>query len=233
MKKIFTALCLALGCFAGATAQNVQLHYDFASSLHDDLKDRPELRTTVEMERFDKWGNTYLSVDMTYDNDQMQFSYFEISRYLKFWDGPFAIHAEYNGGMKNISDAWLGGLTYTSGNLDGTRGYSVSALYKHICHHDHPHNFQLTGKWYLYMLKGVLSFTGYADLWHENHKDKKGKEHDFIFLAEPQFWVNLHKMDVFDEDFRLSIGTECQITSYIGNTTGWYVNPTLAVKWSF
>ena len=224
MKKIFTALCLALGCFAGATAQNVQLHYDFASSLHDDLKDRPELRTTVEMERFDKWGNTYLSVDMTYDNDQMQFSYFEISRDLKFWDGPFAIHAEYNGGMKNISDAWLGGLTYTSGNLDGTRGYSVSALYKHICHHDHPHNFQLTGVWGMSLFDGWCSFSGFADFWSEGST--------LVFLSEPQFWVNLNKIKGW-EKINLSLGGEVEFSNNFGGMDGFYTRPAVGAKWTF
>ena len=63
MKKILL-LCFMTTATAILYAQNVQLHYDFGQSMHDELKDRPEIMTTIEMDKTDSWGSTYFYVDM-------------------------------------------------------------------------------------------------------------------------------------------------------------------------
>ena len=232
MKKILL-LCFMMTATAILYAQNVQLHYDFGQSMHDELKDRPEIMTTIEMDKTDSWGSTYFYVDMGYGDDEMKHAYWEFAREIKFWRGPISIHAEYNGGMKNIKDSWLGGFTYTSSNRNGSKGYTLSAMYKHICGHDDPSNFQFTTRWYMHIFKGAISFTGYADLWSEKHKDIKGKEHDFMFVAEPQAWINLHKIGVFGNSFKLSLGAECEISNNLRDMRGWSIIPRAAVKWNF
>lgn len=234
MKKFVLSAVIALLGAACGFAQNVQLHYDFGHSLYDELKDsRPKITTTVEMFKPDKWGSTFFFVDMDYGDNEVKSAYWEIARELKFWDGPLSVHAEYNGGLNFIKDAWLAGVTYTYNNRDFTKGFTLSPMYKYICGNDKPNNFQLTATWYAHFAGGRFSFSGFADFWREKHTDAKGGAHEWVFLAEPQFWVNLNKFRGVDEAFNLSIGTEWEVSSDFALLDGWYWNPTLALKWSF
>lgn len=240
MKKL-RFLWVAL--FALATtaigAQNVQLHYDFGRSLYSEFDGevkRPTLTTTVEMFKPDKWGSTFFFVDMDYGkdnasgNDGVQGAYWEIARELKFWEGPWSAHVEYNGGLNFVKHAYLGGVTYTYNSKDFTKGFSLTASYKYIQNCDEVHNFQLTGTWYLNFLQDKLSFSGFADFWREKQFGVKG---DYVFMAEPQFWVNLDAFDGIDDDFNLSLGTEWELTHNFAGRNDFYFCPTLAVKWSF
>ncbi|MBQ7941557.1 MAG: DUF5020 family protein [Muribaculaceae bacterium] len=221
----------------GATycfAQNVQLHYDFGHAFYDELKDsRAKLTTTVEMFKPDKWGSTFFFVDMDYGDNEIKSAYWEISRELKFWETPVSIHAEYDGGLNYIKDSYLAGLTYTYNNKDFTKGFTLTPMYKYICDNVSPNNFQLTATWYMHFGNGKFSFSGFADFWREKHTDIDGNAHDFVFLAEPQFWVNFNKFRWADDNFNLSVGTEWEISSNFALMNGWYLNPTLAIKWSF
>lgn len=92
----------------------------------------------------------------------------------------------------------------------------------------------MTATWYLHFCKGKYTFSGFADFWKEKHQDfEKGEEHNFTFITEPQFWVNLNKFDKVADDFNLSVGTEWEISSNFGIMNGWKWMPTLAMKWSF
>ena len=64
----------------GATAQNVQLHYDLGHSLYKDLTNRPSVTTTVEMFKPDKWGSTFMFTDIDYQREGVAGAYWEISR---------------------------------------------------------------------------------------------------------------------------------------------------------
>lgn len=232
MKKILFALFLCCAATV-AMAQNIQLHYDFGRALYDELDTRPRLTSTVEMFKPDKWGSTFFFVDMDYSNNEVSSAYWEIARELKFWKTPVSIHVEYDGGLNYIKDSYLLGVTYTWNNQDFSKGFSISPMYKYLHSNPTPNSFQLTGTWYLHFGKGKYSFTGFADFWREEHTDVKGQAHDFCFLAEPQFWVNLNKFEKVDDDFKLSIGTEWEISNNFAVMDGWYLNPTLALKWSF
>jgi hypothetical protein len=213
-------------------AQNVQLHYDFGSVVYNkDYGTRPLLTSTVEMFKPDAWGSTFFFIDMDYTNDGITGGYWEIARELRFWKSPFSIHAEYNGGLTTLfpfQNAYLGGATYTFDNKNFSKGFSLSLLYKYIQKHQEPHNFQVTGTWYLNFGKnGLCSFSGFADWWRE-----KTEVGDFIFMAEPQCWVNLNKIKGVAEDFNLSFGSEVELTNNF-SLKGFYVIPTLAMKWTF
>ena len=233
MKKILITLFLGLLLSAGSSlqAQNIQLHYDFGRSLYDkDLTDRPVLTSTVEKFMPDNWGSTFFFVDMDYTSKGVAAAYWEIARELKFWKGPFSAHIEYNGGLEkgfSYNNAYLGGVTYTYNSADFSRGFSLSAMYKYIQKHRSPNNFQLTGTWYLNFSKDLLTFSGFADWWRE--ETNYGKT---IFLAEPQFWVNLNKVKGISEKFRLSVGTEVELSNNFGGRNGFYTIPTLAIKWT-
>ncbi len=227
--KRFLLILFVFASF-GSMAQNVQLHYDMG-------KDRGYLTSTVEMFKPDKWGSTFFFIDMDYNVGEVEgvsLAYMEFARDLKFWDGPIAIHAEFNGGMGQyyfedeayaftINNAWLGGLSYAINNADFTRGITFQALYKNIANtpDDKPHNFQVTAVWYMHFLEGKLSFTGFADFWKQSNIPF---ESDFVFLSEPQLWYNATE--------NLSLGGEVELSkNFI--SADFEVMPTLAVKWNF
>ena len=217
----------------GGYAQNIQLHYDLGSALYNELDARPKLTTTVEMFKPDAWGSTFFFVDMDYADGKVASAYWEIARELKFWDNPFSLHVEYNGGLNYINNAYLGGLTYTYNAKDFSKGFALSAMYKYIHNGYKPNNFQLTGTWYYHFADQKFSFSGFADFWREKHTDIKGNKHDYVFMTEPQFWVNLNKFKGVSDKFNMSIGTEVEITNNFAIMDGWYVLPTIAAKWSF
>lgn len=234
MKKLL--LSLVCGIFLSTTAinaQNIQLHYDFGNNIYDELSERAKLTTTVEMFRPDKWGSTFFFVDMDYADNEVASAYWEIARELRFWKAPVSIHLEYDGGINYIKDSYLGGLTYAYNNKNFSKGFSLSAMYKYIHSNESPNNFQLTGTWYVNFGNGKFSFSGFADFWREKHIDVNGNKHDFVFIAEPQFWFNLNALNGVDKDFNLSVGTEWEISSDFAVMDGWYWNPTLALKWTF
>lgn len=209
-------------------AQNVQVHYDFGRATNDKLGSRPLWTTTVEMFKPDKWGSTFFFVDMDYKSDGVASAYWEISRELKFWKGPISAHLEYNGGLPFVKNAYLAGPTYSYNNAQFTRGFTLSALYKYIRKANEPNNFQLTATWYLHFADGKCSFMGFADWWRE-----PSAVGDFVFLSEPQFWVNLNRFKGVDEKFNLSLGSEVEVSYDFAGRDGLFVIPTLAMKWSF
>ena len=233
MKKAILS-ALFCGVFAAnVTAQvDIQLHYDMGRALYKSLDARPWVTTTVEMFKADKWGNTYFFVDMDYTDKGVDCAYWEISRELQFWKAPFAAHVEYNGGLNYINNAFLGGAAYNWHNDSFSRLFGMQMLYKYIQKNSSPHNFQLTATWTLHFDKGRYTFCGFADFWREKHQDLEGNMHDFIFNSEPQFWVNLNKFKHVNEDFNLSVGTECELSANFATRKGFYCIPTLALKWT-
>lgn len=82
---------------------------------------------------------------MDYTSKGVAAGYWEIARELRFWQPPFSIHVEYNGGASNsfsYNNAYLGGATYTWNNPDFTKGFTLTAMYKYIQKHREPNNFQ-------------------------------------------------------------------------------------------
>lgn len=227
MKKI-ASLFLLLGMGLCLSAQNVQLHYDFG-------KNRKLLTTTVEMFRPDNYGSTFFFVDFDYGGDTrdvngVSLAYWEIARGLKFWNNPFEIHVEYNGGMfrnsgfaGEINNAYLLGGHYSWNNSDFTRVFTLQAMYKYIQDRNDA-TFQLTGVWAFHFFDRKLTFNGFADLWMEK-LFQYGFENKLVFLTEPQLWYNASK--------NLSIGTEVELSSNFSGERGFMVNPTLAAKWTF
>ncbi len=221
MKKLLTIFAI-LSAFA-VNAQNLQLHRDF---------ERGHFTTTFEMFKIDKWGNTFTFIDFDYDAENgINQSYFEIARVLKTEKMPIGLHIEYNGGVGNagvvtefpidlgytINDAWIFGLNYSKGTAKW--GFSTYAGYKSIKNADKA-NFQVTGTWYVNILDGKMTFSGFADLWTE-----KGLSDNTIFLTEPQFWYNVNK--------QFSFGGEVEISNNFAGIEEFKVRPTLAVKWNF
>ncbi len=233
MKKLLLLLAAVMG-FASVSAQNVQMHYDFGRNFYDELSERPLFTSTVEMFHPDGWGSTFFFVDMDYTSKGVASAYWEIAREFRFWKAPVSIHVEYNGGTTNrfsLNNAYLFGATYTYNNKNFSSGFSLTASYKYIEGHQAPHNYQFTGTWYVnFGQRGICSFNGFVDFWREKNY---ANNTSCIFLSEPQFWVNLHKIKGVNEKFKLSIGTEVELSNNFGGRKGFYAIPTIAVKWSF
>ena len=66
MKKIIFVISFLVFNFCAVSAQNIQLHYDLGHSLYDGLSGRPNVTTTVEMIKPDKWGSTFMFTDIDY-----------------------------------------------------------------------------------------------------------------------------------------------------------------------
>jgi hypothetical protein len=226
MKKILFALAFLMA-FSALEAQDIQLHYDMG-------KDRKYLTSTVEMFKPDQYGSTFFFIDMDYGANDVQgvaLAYWEIARGLKFWDNPFEIHVEYNGGFGQyapggayqINDAWLFGGNYTWNTADYSKIFTLQLMYKTI-RGKNKNSFQVTGVWTLQFFNNKVTLDGFADFWREDNSfaDKDTK---FIFLSEPQFWYNVTK--------NFSVGSEIELSTNFGGHEGFMVNPTIAGKWTF
>jgi len=232
MKLLFHVLLLLTTAFLAVNAQNVQLHYDFGKFIYDEkLSERPLLTSTVEMFKPDRWGSTFFFIDMDYKRSGVASAYWEIAREITFTStSPFSAHIEYNGGLNFVANAYLVGGTFTSNLKDFSAGYSLSAMYKYIQKHDFkmPHNYQITGVWYLNYADNLFTFSGFADFWRE--KNLYGM---FVFLSEPQIWLHLNRLQGYPDDFNLSIGSEMEISYNFAARKGLYMIPTAAIRWDF
>lgn len=220
MKKLFLSIMLIF-CLPLFTQTNLQLHYDLGAG-------RNYLTSTLERFKSDTNGSLFYFVDINYNANGPMEAYVEIARELKFWNKPFSIHLEYNGGLHaetprgfQINNAYLLGGTYSLNNKDFSKGISLSTMYKLIQGNTEPHNFQVTAFWFMHLLDKKLSFTGFADFWREK---KMFLNTSYVFLAEPQLWYNFNT--------RISAGTEIEFGYNFSNVAGFQVCPTLAVKYN-
>ena len=213
-------------------SQNIQLHYDMG-------KGRGYLTSTVEMFKTDIHGSTFFFIDMDYgsgNNKGVSMAYWEIARGIKFWNNPFEIHVEYNGGFGRandgssygIKDAWLFGGNYTWNTSDFSKIFTIQAMYKYI-RGKNKASFQITEVWIVKLLKNKITFDGYADFWREDWIYNPGtvmeKRTKFIFQSEPQIWYN------FNSNF--AIGNETEVDVNFGGLKGFKVMPTIGAKYTF
>lgn len=234
MKRLFQTLLIAFGLFqaAGADAQNIQVLYDTG---------RGCVTSTVEMFRPDAYGNTYFFVDLD-ASPKVTGAYWEISRELNFWQDTelswLSAHIEYNGGLNtaagSFNNCWLAGATYSGHSQDFSKTWSLSAMYKVIpgtiglTGAKEIHSFQITGVWGIEFAKGWCTFSGFFDLWREPRIWQNTK---FIFISEPQFWVNLNKIEGW-ENIGLSVGGEIELSANFVDK-GFHAMPAIGAKWTF
>ena len=245
MKKLVLFAVMLIAGVGSLYAQDVQLHYDLGHSLYNDLIHRPNVTTTVEWFKTDKWGSNFMFTDMDYYSDGSAGAYWEIYREINLTGNKqWAAHVEYNGGATSIEHtsiasrfrhAVLLGGAWNWANSDFSKTFSLQAMYKYYfagMGNGAYNGFQLTTVWGVNFANGLCTTGGFADLWYD--PDVNGK---LIFLSEPQFWVNLNKVRGWD-GFNLSIGTEVELSNnFIWNDKGrnnkFYAIPTLALKWTF
>ena len=239
MKKTLLSVLLVIVSLPIFAQLNVQLHYDFGDAFYGDkLSNRPHLTATVENFKADKWGSTYFFVDLDFGDNTMKSVYAEFSREFNLGKLPIAAHVEYNGGLSgggSYNDAYLAGGAWNWANKDFSKTFSLQLLYKYLANQpsSNKHSWQVTTVWGIHFAKGFCTFSGYADLWHDNSVSG-----NLVLSSEPQFWFNLYALDNVDDDFKLSLGTELELSKNLvwpaeGINNKFYAIPTLAVKWQF
>ena len=239
MKKTLLSALLFIACLPMFAQLNVQMHYDFGKTIYgDELSNRPLFTATVENFKADKWGTTFFFIDLDFGDNTMKSVYGEIAREFKLGKTPFAAHVEYNGGLSGFgsyNDAYLAGAAWNWANKDFSKTFSLQLLYKHLANQpsSNKHSWQLTTVWGIHFANGLCSFTGFADLWHDNSVTG-----NLIFCSEPQFWFNLNALEGVDDDFKLSVGGELELTKNMvwpadGLNDNFYAIPALGVKWTF
>ena len=239
MKKTLLSVLLVIVSLPIFAQLNVQLHYDFGDAFYGDkLSNRPHLTATVENFKADKWGSTYFFVDLDFGDNTMKSVYAEFSREFNLGKLPIAAHVEYNGGLSgggSYNDAYLAGGAWNWANKNFSKTFSLQLLYKYLANQpsSNKHSWQVTTVWGIHFAKGFCTFSGYADLWHDNSVSG-----NLVLSSEPQFWFNLYALDSVDDDFKLSLGTELELSKNLvwpaeGINNKFYAIPTLAVKWQF
>lgn len=239
MKKFFI-LCTMLVAGMAAHAQNIQLHYDFGRHIYSDKESgRQSVTATFEHFRADKLGSWYYFIDMDVDNKGVAGAYTELSREFNFYKpcehGALAAHVEYDGGLSrgagSFQQAGLLGAAWNGHSSDFSKTYSLQVMYKQFFGnklYDAYASFQVTGVWGVNFCSDRLTFSGFLDLWREKQPVRGGY---LVFLSEPQLWYNFNK--------HFSAGTEVELSnnfvysSVDFRNNRFYVNPTLALKYSF
>lgn len=237
MRKSFITLSLfALSMFA--SAQNIQLHFDPRRGLHSDYFDKNYFTATFEMFKPDKWGSTFMFVDLDFNQSRgnIGLAYLEIARDIKLGKSPIMAHVEFNGGVGkvrfngsgfSIANAYLAGASYATSI--GKLNLSTYLAYKYNAFDRVSNDVQWTGTWGVNLCEDKITLSGFIDVWTENKDKTKAKTTDdkkIIVLTEPQFWYNVTS--------NLSFGTEVEISNnFIQQSNKALINPTLAAKWNF
>lgn len=78
--------------------------------------------------------------------------------------------------------------------------------------------------WGIKFLEGWSTFSGFADFWSEGST--------YIFLSEPQLWINLNKIKGW-EKINLSLGGELEFSNNFGGEEGFNARPAIGAKWTF
>lgn len=243
IKKILFAAAAILFSIPSFSQFNAQLVYDYGSQMYgNDLKERPEFTVTVEnVSNFNYGISSYFYIDASLSNNKMVGAYTEFSVDKRILDYPVSLHVEYNGGLftddkgkngKALDDAYLVGISLFDSDLYNSFVLQIS--YKYLANHPIEKNsFQVTAMWNNSLLNGLFSFDGYADIWRD-----KSVEGDFIFVAEPQLWINFNH---FLKGFNLSMGAgaECSY-NFVDFKDGSKIPenrlaicPILSGKWTF
>ena len=239
MKKILLSALLFIACLPMFAQLNVQMHYDLGKAIYgDELSNRPLFTATVENFKADKWGNTFFFIDLDFGDNTMKSVYAEFSREFNLGKSPFAAHVEYNGGLSGFgsyNDAYLAGAAWNWANKDFSKTFSLKLLYKYLANQpsSNKHSWQVTTVWGIHFAKGLCSFSGFADLWHDNSVTG-----NLIFCSEPEFWFHLNALESVDDDFKLSVGAELELTKNMvwpaeGLNDNFYAIPAVGVKWTF
>lgn len=255
MKKYLLTSAMSMAFTCVCAQYDVQLHYDLGHNIYSDAENsRQALTATFEFLRPDKLGSTFMFIDLDFHSESDAFNgvfgtYCDISRDFNIRplnaNNILTAHFQYTGGHNTMAgsyqQAMMVGPAWQWHSNDFSRMFilqlSYKQYFKHLANEAHP-SFQVATIWNLNFCQGLLSFNGLAEMWYgyipkfsNMGKQQKG----IALLAEPQFWVNLTGRDRLND--KLSIGTEWELSNnFIWASWGdrtFYINPTIAVKYTF
>lgn len=237
MKYYFTPIILLL--YLPASAQNVQLHYEFGQQ-EDGVKHNYFV-STFELFRPDSLGYTFLFTDFEFNSPGqprgVSLGYFEIAREfrLPWFNRNLGIHLEYNDGAviypindtailgENLRNTWLGGIEYTLQLSD--LSLNIMTLYKYTRGSETP-DFQWTIVWFYPLFRNKISLSGYADVWTQDDFQRISDKKTVVLYSQPQIWYNFNK--------HFSLGSEFKISrNFIYGSKRVEFFPTLGIKWEF
>ena len=200
------------------SAQNLQIHYDLS-------KDHRYFTSTLEMYRRDERGATFWFVDFDYNEPNLSgasLGYWEIARYFKTtFNKNVSLTLQFNDGVASwgtLGQAWLAGGVYAF----SLKKLSLSSelMYRQL-RGSSSADGQLTFVFFAPFLSGRAHFTGYMDIWTQDEMEDKEKK--VIIMSQPQIWYTLSE--------KVYIGGEARITKNFSPQKGWYLYPTMGVKW--
>ncbi|MDH6354332.1 hypothetical protein M2132_000660 [Dysgonomonas sp. PH5-45] len=236
MKRIIFTLIVLLGGMS-TYSQELQLHFDPRHGLHSDVAPRNYLTATFQMFKPDKWGSTFMFVDLDFNQSRgnIGLAYMEIARNFNLGKSPIKAHIEYNGGLVlgentsgfSVPNAYLVGASFVHA-FSKDLFFETYLAYKYNAFNKVSNDVQWTGTYTANLCQGKVTLTGFVDVWTENKNRDTGKGgKKVVLLTEPQFWYNYNK--------HLSVGTEIEISNnfYSHYDNKVYVCPTLAAKWTF
>lgn len=235
---------LLLGCAAVpaarvASAQDLQLHYDWRHTVdpRNNARDFPAL--TFKSFKAMPFGSFLLKLEANLDGERHNVSkgYLEVSQTLRFWKAPVYALGEYKGGLGLFDDA-SGGYYITSAYAVGAAypfpwngGYaSVSLAYKYTNFRRASRDPQLTLHWGR-PLGTRWSFASTGVLWTLNRNQGDdftasltGKRASFLF--ENEIWWRAVGL--------VSVGSEVRVSRNVYATDGrLLLYPTLGVRYLF
>lgn len=223
-----------------ASAQNIQIHYDFGRPLYSaEESSRQNITITYEGFKADGIGSWYYFIDADIDREGVLGAYTELSREFNIGKKGFAAHVEYDGGLNrggSFQSAGLAGIAWNGHNEDFSTTYSVQLMYKQFFGQRASKlgvgargyaSAQLTGVWSTRFANDKLTFAGFIDFWRGQRWDNN--HGCLVVLTEPQLWYNVSK--------HVSFGTEVEVSSNfincIKDNKTFFINPTLAFKYNF
>ncbi|MCQ2228593.1 MAG: DUF5020 family protein [Bacteroidales bacterium] len=262
MKKFVVYSAMLAGCVAASAQYNVQLHYDLGHNLYSDAEaQRQAVTATFEFLKPDRLGSTFMFIDLDFhgndtNNNGAMGAYCDLSRDFTVKHvneaNNITAHFQYTGGLNTTAgsyqQAMMIGPAWQWHSMDFSRMFILQVSYKqyfkHLQNEAHP-SFQVATIWNINFAQGLFTFNGLAETWY-------GYSPDFVsipgapdpvlipkkkvaFLAEPQFWINVIGRERPND--RLSVGTEWEISNNFiypsQGTRSFFINPTLALKYTF
>ncbi|MBN1950151.1 MAG: DUF5020 family protein [Bacteroidales bacterium] len=246
MKKNILLILAVLSL--SASAQNIQLHYDFGKQEDGSKHNFPV--STFELFKPDSLGYTFLFADFEFNSTDRprgaSLGYFEIARtfYIPWFSETrglknLMLHVEYNDGLviypddgdvlplaiwgANLRSSWLGGLEY--GAMLGNLSLNAMLLYKNTRGSSAP-DAQFTLVWFYPLFNYRVSLAGYVDIWSQDDFFSNTDNKILALYAEPQIWFNFNE--------HLSLGSEFKVSkNFVFASERVEVFPTLGVKYEF
>ena len=231
-------LCMvAMTAGTVASAQDVQLHYDWRHSIDPSTNPRNFPSLTVKSFKTLDFGSFLLKMEGDFDGSRRNLSkvYFEVSQTLRFWKPPIFAHVEYTGGLGLFYGA-TGGYYLDNAYLVGAAHPfpwqeswgNVYVAYKHTNFARPSHDLQASLYWGKAFKRGwAFATTGVFWTQNRNHGDAftgnlSGKR--FAFLIENEVWVRTVAP--------LSIGSVIRVSRNVYTTDGrLLVYPTIGLRY--